>query len=448
VQRFGSFILACLLAGQMSSQDAVTADWKELRFDNGLSLRLERVPGVKSVGLFVFIQSGFAEDPVKKTGLAHFVEHLVMTGASKERKGWSYPTWVRNRRMGANAMTRADHTVYFSLGTRKEISADARHFASMLAGDMRFQKADVGRERPRMRQEIWNVLQLFPGSILSWRARRSFHPNAANARSGIGKLDQLQAIHIEDLQACYQRTHRPGNAFVIAVGHVDPVRDLPFYKEVFGSLEARPQPALVQIPERSDAKAPPAITKQGNVTAVFGTLAFEAPKPESPEYPAFLCASLHLAKKARLSFRPRGKETQAMFFPGMYAFLEAPELVYFNRMGRKGDKVGEVRKELDRFIDRQLRRGIGRKGLELARLELELLLDPLPRSKFRSARLKRMPRLLYQLGLSRGFVARHPKLADLWERIQALKAEDVNRLLRQSFAKERGRFFALEPKRD
>jgi len=437
-------VIAALLAATLL-QTAQNPDVAEFTLDSGVSLRIERIEGAEQMGLFLFVDSGFAEDPAGKTGLAHLVEHLVMTAKTPTREAWTYRDWVRNRPSGANAMTRPRYTVYFSIGDRDALSVDARRLADVLSGKAVFTKRQFRREVERVTNETRNMTEGRPGGILGWRARAIVHPNEPEGRQGIGIVSELAELTLDDVRRQYVVSHRPERADLIVVGHVDPKLDLPFYEQVFGKISA-PKASKVPAPPKGPAVIPPAVTEYRSVAAVYGSLAIAAPAPGDPDFPAFVVGALWLAQRANLSFKMRGRETEAAFLPGMYPLLEAPGTVMLNRRGTDKQSRADVEKELRDWLAAQLKIRIPDQTLVFQRRQLSMLLDPLPRSKARTRMLAHQPRLLYGVGLARGATKLDGFPDDLWAKIQALDGKTVTAALKRWCGDDKPKFVGLTPK--
>ncbi len=440
-----------LLAAALPAQGS-----KSLRLPSGLELRLERVEGSRGLALMLFVKTGFAEDPPERTGLAHLLEHMVMTSGTPSRPGgWSYERWRRERTEGANAMTRPRWTVFYSLGTREECAADARWMGEVLAGKARFEPEALERERRRMLAEIERMTRVVPGGILQWRARARILRDRPEGRIGIGIPAEVRAIEIAELEALYRARYRNGNALLVAVGEVDPEGDAAFFKEVFGAergggeagaegVEAPPRTKGAPVPSAEDL--PPAVGSCPRIGGVFRTFVFRTPSPQDPDYPAFLLAAFWMARKARMSFRPRGGEAAAFFLPALFPLLEAPELFFLNRRGESGATVEEVDRELETWLGNALRAAIPKAALTWIRQDLEGLLHPLPRSETRRRMLAKSPRLLYALALARGVAELRAFPGDLWKRIQGTTAAEVIKARARWFAPGRAHRLALVPR--
>ena len=429
-----------------NTSKATPSAWSDSiqRFDNGFEMLIEPVQGSKVMGLFFFVKSGWNLDPLKRTGLAHCVEHMVMTAGTPGREGgWRYRDWVQERKHGANAMTRDRWTLYFSIGTREECSSDARWFAEILDGKGVFTEAQLARERQRVQSEVTNMTQYRPGGVLQWRARRRMLPGPPG-RTGIGLADDVDKIQLSEIQARVESTHHAGNVLCVAVGRVHAKRDLPFYKELFGTLPVRNTPKEVAWKPTEQVDA---VTVHPNVGAVFASLAFVAPKPGSKDYPAWLLASSWLVQRAMVERKARGKQLEGMFFPAQYAFLESPEILMLNLRGLDGQSESDVRKDLQEWVEKKRKARMEWALLRSSQTSLRFFFPPHPLQRQDLAAFASFPRNLYRLGLSRGVSILRNIPGDMPRRLREVAAQSVSLALQKWLAPGRARFFALLPKR-
>ena len=282
--------------------------------------------------------------------------------------------------------------------------------------------------------------------MLQWRARQRVLAGRPEGRVGVGLQEPLAKVGEDALRDAYLRSHHVGNALIVAVGHVDPEKDLPFYREVFGGLApSEREPLPVPTPESSLEHVPAAWSVM-QVRGPFATLAFAAPPRGDGDFAAFAVAAAVLGRRAMLSF-PRGKTLgQAMFFPGYYALLELPELAFFNWRGEDGAKLDQAQEKLLAWMEQQRPRAIGSNELKFAQRQLLQLLDPLPRNRQRAAQLARFPRLLYPVGVSRGLTRMGLLPEGLGGQIAALDTKSVAAAVQKHFARERGELLGLRPK--
>ena len=127
------------------------------RLANGLEIVVipdRRAPVVTHM---VWYRNGSADDPLGKSGIAHFLEHLMFKGTHAHPQG-EFSNLVSELGGQENAFTSYDYTAYFQrvakehLGTLMEFEAD-RMTNLVLSDEVVAPERDVVLEERRMRTE-------------------------------------------------------------------------------------------------------------------------------------------------------------------------------------------------------------------------------------------------------------------------------------------------------
>jgi predicted Zn-dependent peptidase len=402
------------------------------------------------MGVFLFMRTGFSQDPKRKEGLAHFVEHLSMTGGSLGRKkGWTIQEWFRKRPDGCNAMTRGAWTQYFSLGKRADILEDLHFFAQIARGKVLFSQEAMVRERGRMLQEIHNMTQRMPGGVLMWKIRSLLD---AKGRSGIGRMEDVRRLELKDCEDFRDRFYRPNHSLFVLVGDVKLEEDKVLLNRLLGNGSTRGTSTNTgrgsqPIPVDRSPRPSSFVGTHAGVGAPFLSLAFSAPDPKSPRAPVFTLAAFYLMRKALASFRPRGRELQAFFQPAQYPVLEDPFLFFLNRRAKDGENLKELRQEVRSWLSARKKDRIKKDTLEFLQRGLGMLFWPHPLSKRKKRFLMKNTRALYSLGLSTGALRVNGFPPDFFDRLQRVSPEDLKVSLARDFSYERGFQAALLPRK-
>src|ERR1700677_2183796 len=126
----------------------------DFKLDNGLTVVVipdRRAPVVTHM---VWYRNGSADDPPGKSGIAHFLEHLMVKGTKTHPKG-AFSEAVAEIGGQENAFTGNDYTAYFQrvakehLGTMMEFEAD-RMTGLVLTDEIVAPEREVVMEERRM----------------------------------------------------------------------------------------------------------------------------------------------------------------------------------------------------------------------------------------------------------------------------------------------------------
>ena len=113
----------------------------ESSLDNGIRVVTERVPGVRSVAIGVWVRQGSAHEPEELGGVSHLLEHLVFKGTERrsarqialslESLGGSLDAYTTREYTSYQALVLDDH-----LETALDVLADLVLHPRLEAGDL------------------------------------------------------------------------------------------------------------------------------------------------------------------------------------------------------------------------------------------------------------------------------------------------------------------------
>jgi zinc protease len=198
----------------------------------------------------VWYRNGSADDPVGKSGIAHFLEHLMFKGTEKHPQG-EFSDVVTSLGGQENAFTSYDYTAYFQrvardhLKTMMEFEAD-RMTGLVLTDDVVNPERDVVIEERRMRTDTDPSAQL--GEALA-STLFTHHPYG---KPIIGFMHEIEGLGREDALAYYRRFYTPENAILVVAGDVTESDVLTLAEETYGKIPPRGEP-----PQRHRPSEPP-----------------------------------------------------------------------------------------------------------------------------------------------------------------------------------------------
>ena len=206
----------------------------------------------------VWYRNGSADDPVGKSGIAHFLEHLMFKGTDKHPQG-EFSDVVTELGGQENAFTSVDYTAYFQrvarehLKTMMEFEAD-RMTGLVLTDEVVAPERDVVIEERRMRTDTDPAAQL--GEALA-ATLFSHHPYG---KPIIGYMHEIEGLGREDALAYYRRFYTPENAILVVAGDVEEAEVVALAEETYGRIPARGAPPVRQRPREPDVRASRRVT--------------------------------------------------------------------------------------------------------------------------------------------------------------------------------------------
>jgi zinc protease len=227
----------------------------QFTLDNGLMVVVVPDHRTPVVTHMLWYRIGAADDPFGKSGIAHFLEHLMFKGTAKNPAG-RFSQQIAAVGGQENAFTSYDYTGYFqrtsreTLGTMMAFEAD-RMTGLVLTDDV------IASERNVILEERNQRIDNDPSARLSEQVQAAQYLNHPYHRPSIGWRHEMETLNREDALAFYRRYYQPDNAILIVAGDVtaDEVRTLA--EKTYGKLEKR-----TPLPPRVRAQEPPQIAER------------------------------------------------------------------------------------------------------------------------------------------------------------------------------------------
>ncbi len=222
-------VLAFILTPPLAS-----AFVKEYTLDNGLKVLIIEDDKAPLVTFQIWYRVGSMDDPAGKTGISHFLEHMMFKGTHKY--GPTEFSRIVQRNGGiTNAFITRDHTVYFQTLPSDRIGLSIKLESDRMI-NLIIDPDEVESERNVIKEERRLLVEDDPQSLLY----ESLLAAAFKAHSYrwpiLGWMSDIAAITVEDLYEHYRTFKSPDNAFVVVAGDVKAEDIMPEIKEAFGSI--------------------------------------------------------------------------------------------------------------------------------------------------------------------------------------------------------------------
>ena len=261
---------ACLLAALLSTsvltsgaalaQTTVTsAPPASFTLSNGMQVVVipdHRTPVVTEM---IWYKVGSADETPGKSGLAHFLEHLMFKGTSKHPVGEFSQTVLR---VGGNenASTSVDYTNYYQRVPKEQLATMMEFEADRMTG-LILKDENVLPERDVVLEEYNMRVANNPDARLNEQIMAALYLNHPYGRPVIGWHQEIEKLDREDALAFYRRFYAPNNAILVIAGDVEAADVRPLVERNFGAIPAQPAiPARRVRPQEPEPAAPRTVT--------------------------------------------------------------------------------------------------------------------------------------------------------------------------------------------
>jgi zinc protease len=230
----------------------------DFKLKNGLEVVVipdHRAPVITHM---IWYKVGAADETPGKSGLAHFLEHLMFKGTAKNPNN-RFSRQVATIGGHENAFTASDYTCYFQRIPREylrelmEFEAD-RMTGLVLTDAVTRLELNVVLEEQNMR--VANN----PGNRLSEQMDAALYLNHPYGRPVIGWRPEIERLDREDALAFYRRFYTPNNAIVVVAGDVMPEEVKADAEDTYGKVAVRAEIAPRRRPMEPPQEAPRTVT--------------------------------------------------------------------------------------------------------------------------------------------------------------------------------------------
>jgi secreted Zn-dependent insulinase-like peptidase len=191
--------------------------YRHLVLENQLSVILISDPDTDKAAASLSVYRGSYDNPVKRAGLAHFLEHMLFLGTAKYPEVDGYQAYTSTHAGSHNAYTGSDHTNYFFGIDPEFLDGGLDRFAQFFVAP-KFDEAYVEREKNAVNSEY--QLQLkddgWRGFMVSKVALNQQHPAA---RFNIGSLDTLAGDVRADLLEFFKENYSADQMGLVVLGN-------------------------------------------------------------------------------------------------------------------------------------------------------------------------------------------------------------------------------------
>jgi zinc protease len=374
----------------------------------------------------IWYRVGSADEDAGRSGLAHFLEHLMFKGTAKNPKGRFSETLAI---LGGqeNAFTSQDYTAYFQRVSKEHLSSVMEFEADRMTG-LVLNDDNVLPERDVVLEERRSRTDSDPGAQLAEAAQAALFVNHPYGKPIIGWEHEIRALNREQALEFYKRFYAPNNAILVVAGDVtgDGVKALAekHYGGIARRDDIRPRVRPAEPEPRAHRRvslADPRV-QQPSFSRTYTAPSYRNGKPGETEAIDVLSHILGSGSNSRLH-RKLVMEKGVAVSAGSYFSGTAYDLARFGVYA--SPKPGTSLEELEAAVDAVIA-DIAANGVlenELARAKTKIIAD-FVYAQDSQATLARMYGAALTVGIPLDDIKTWP------DRLRAVKADDVRNAAR------------------
>lgn len=249
------------------------------KLKNGLTVMLKEIHTAPMVSSWVWYRVGSRNEVPGRTGVSHWVEHMLFKGTP------TFPAGILDKAISRdggqwNALTSLDWTAYFETMPADRIDLGLRLEADRMV-NATFAPREVASERTviiseRQGHENDPPFQLSEEIHAAAFRVHSYHHEV------IGDMPDLEAMTRDDLYGHYRRYYVPNNAILAVAGDFKTKDMLARIRELYGSIPAGPSPAQATRPE-PEQRGERRVCVEGPDQTAYVEMAFHVPRATDPD---------------------------------------------------------------------------------------------------------------------------------------------------------------------
>ena len=193
---------------------------------NGLQVVVLPSNRAPIINQMLWYKVGSCEETPGKSGIAHFLEHLMFKGTPNVPPG-AFSKIIARAGGRDNAFTSYDYTAYHQNVAADQLDRVMRMEADRMANLIVTEK-ELLPERDVVLEERRQVVESRPSALLDEVAREALYGRQGYGIPIIGFADEIRQLGVADAKSFYDRHYAPNNAVLIIAGDttVDAVRAL------------------------------------------------------------------------------------------------------------------------------------------------------------------------------------------------------------------------------
>ncbi|ADE86819.1 M16 family metallopeptidase [Rhodobacter capsulatus] len=208
---------------------------------NGLRIVTERMPGLASASVGVWVLAGGRHERLEQNGIAHFLEHMAFKG-TKTRTALQIAEAIEDVGGYINAYTSREATAYYARVLKADVGLALDVISDIVLNSV-FDPREIEVERHVILQEIGQALDTPDDIIFDW-LQEAAYPDQAMGRTILGPSENIERFGREDFERFVAEHYGPDQMILSAAGAVDHAAIVKQAERLFGHLRPIGAPAV------------------------------------------------------------------------------------------------------------------------------------------------------------------------------------------------------------
>ena len=228
-----SLIVGILIS--ITNLNSQSVEFEKYTLKNGLDVILHKDNSAPVITTSVMYHIGAKDENPKKTGFAHFFEHLLFEGSKNIDRG-QWDVIVNSNGGMYNANTTSDRTYYYVVFPSNNLELSLWLESERMLHPV-INQIGVDTQKEVVKEEKRRAENGPYAKVFDEVQKELFkvHPYKGSV---IGEMDHLDSATLEDFEAFNKKFHNPNNAVLVVAGDIEIKNTKSLIEKYFGEIKA------------------------------------------------------------------------------------------------------------------------------------------------------------------------------------------------------------------
>lgn len=243
-------------------------DIVKYQLDNGVRIVSEKVPGIRSVAIGIWVGAGSRHENDSNSGISHFIEHLMFKGTEK-RSASDIAEALDSVGGQLNAFTTKEFTCYYA-----KVIDEHFDLALDVLSDMFFNSSyndlSIEKERGVIEEEI-NMYEDTPDELIHDFFLQTVWPKHTLGRPILGTIESLEKITRTDILDYIKKQYTPNRVVIAIAGNIEHEIIQEKVANYFNEMDNYSNKRDLKVPEKIEPSVRNKKRDTGQVQICMGT---------------------------------------------------------------------------------------------------------------------------------------------------------------------------------
>ena len=221
------------------SKSNINFNAKSTTLNNGLRLVVVENPRAPVVAQMMWYNFGSNVEKRGKSGLAHFMEHLMFKGTKNYPNSY-FSDYISKIGGSENAFTSYDYTAYYQIFPSQHVEKIIELEADRMK-NLTLTKKNVEIEKKVILEERFQRIDSDPSAQLDESMRSILYPNDYYGRPIIGWKHEIENLSYDNVIDFYNENYNPSNAILILSGDIKFKNAKKLVNKYYKSIKSSPK---------------------------------------------------------------------------------------------------------------------------------------------------------------------------------------------------------------